>query len=614
MPREILGALRLGRLVALRKPNGGVGGAGWWRGRWRSSVRFALRRQRRHSNRAGTECVTHIVQALTDLNARTTVMSVDGIGAYDLISRETMLSAVRDLELRRPSAWVAEVSSSKSWNPASLGHMVHVDPNRPSNVALARRSCCCSSVLCVRTLPFLTCVPSSSVFIVPGKTIWNGRRGWASVAALAGWYEVIRGPRLGVPSRRNGAKAQGTPRCLCPVHEGVGVKVLRNMCVNQRQSGRSAGGGFEQDHQVAVGSGSSRRGRRYRKERVGGCAQESASRSRGSTSVGADRVHTEVHRAREETGGACRRVRSVGTRVIVECEKELLEAEERLARLRVEVERPTALVPDPGTEVQRLQHQLAQAQAQLLHHGCTSVTAGSTAKRPRRREDFVCSYTEEVIEWMSDRQMDIQEEIVRGNAADVARLSSFGGSSSDEFTATPTFHGGAFCPSASEFIWSRKCDDSVIGRSARSAAQYGHLGSRVGEANNPGPPKSLLRRRGPVALPSIRIMVPRVEQSQMSTVVDSDEDPLLPREVRSQFQSEASPGHIEVRTPPTRATQLEDVTNSLGAAMGLDSLPSSVSDVDHEAISDPGDSTFFGQIRKRSGRRLPSGGHDRSWW
>ena len=91
----------------------------------------------------------------------------------------------------------------------------------------------------------------------------------------------------------------------------------------------------------------------------------------------------------------------------VECDKELLEAEERLARMRVEVETPTAPVPDPATEVQRPQHQLAQAQVQHLQHGCTLVTAGSTAKRPRRREDFVCSCTEEVIEWMSDRQMDI---------------------------------------------------------------------------------------------------------------------------------------------------------------------------------------------------------------
>ena len=50
--------------------------------------------------------------------------------------------------------------------------------------------------------------------------------------------------------------------------------------------------------------------------------------------------------------------------------------------------------------------------------------SGSTTKRPRRREDFVCSCTEEVIEWVSDRQMDIQQEMARGNAAEVARLSS----------------------------------------------------------------------------------------------------------------------------------------------------------------------------------------------
>ena len=73
------------------------------------------------------------------------------------------------------------------------------------------------------------------------------------------------------------------------------------------------GGEFQKDHQVAVSSGSSGRGRRNRKERVGGCAQESESTSRGSISVGEDRAHPEVHRAREETDGAYRGVRSVDT-------------------------------------------------------------------------------------------------------------------------------------------------------------------------------------------------------------------------------------------------------------------------------------------------------------
>ena len=90
----------------------------------------------------------------------------------------------------------------------------------------------------------------------------------------------------------------------------------------------------------------------------------------------------------------------------------------------------------------------------------------------------------------------------------------------------------------------------------------------------------------------------KIEQSQTSTVVDSDKEPLLHHEVRSRFQSEASPRHI-VRTPPTRATQLEDVTNSLD--LGFHPMPISVSDVDHEAISDYGDSTFLDHFERDLG-------------
>ena len=39
------------------------------------------------STKAGCECVAHILQTLTDLDPEATVMSIDGVGAYDLISR-----------------------------------------------------------------------------------------------------------------------------------------------------------------------------------------------------------------------------------------------------------------------------------------------------------------------------------------------------------------------------------------------------------------------------------------------------------------------------------------------------------------------------------------------
>ena len=46
------------------------------------------------STRAGCECVAHVMQALTDLNLDSTIVSIKGIGAYDIISRNAMLEGL----------------------------------------------------------------------------------------------------------------------------------------------------------------------------------------------------------------------------------------------------------------------------------------------------------------------------------------------------------------------------------------------------------------------------------------------------------------------------------------------------------------------------------------
>ena len=43
------------------------------------------------TTRAGCECIGHILQVETDSSPERTVLSVDGIGAFDLVSRESML-------------------------------------------------------------------------------------------------------------------------------------------------------------------------------------------------------------------------------------------------------------------------------------------------------------------------------------------------------------------------------------------------------------------------------------------------------------------------------------------------------------------------------------------
>ena len=49
------------------------------------------------STRAGCECVAHTLQALCEINLETTVVSVDGISAYDAVSRRTMLEGLHSV-------------------------------------------------------------------------------------------------------------------------------------------------------------------------------------------------------------------------------------------------------------------------------------------------------------------------------------------------------------------------------------------------------------------------------------------------------------------------------------------------------------------------------------
>ena len=50
------------------------------------------------STKAGCECVAHILQAMTDRDSQATTVSIDGVGAYDLISRNAMLEGLVRME------------------------------------------------------------------------------------------------------------------------------------------------------------------------------------------------------------------------------------------------------------------------------------------------------------------------------------------------------------------------------------------------------------------------------------------------------------------------------------------------------------------------------------
>ena len=103
IPDEIIATIRMGRMTALQKPSGGVRGivvGDFVRRLVSRTIAQQLAPAIEHATapfqyalttRAGCECIGHILLVETDSFCEKTVLSVDGIGAFDLVSRESTL-------------------------------------------------------------------------------------------------------------------------------------------------------------------------------------------------------------------------------------------------------------------------------------------------------------------------------------------------------------------------------------------------------------------------------------------------------------------------------------------------------------------------------------------
>ena len=103
VPPDVLTLLRMGRLTALEKPGGGVRGIVCGDIVRRLAARTIAQSitpvleaatspfQHALATKSGRECVAHAIQSLTDLDSRATVLSIDGINAFDLISRAAII-------------------------------------------------------------------------------------------------------------------------------------------------------------------------------------------------------------------------------------------------------------------------------------------------------------------------------------------------------------------------------------------------------------------------------------------------------------------------------------------------------------------------------------------
>ena len=83
VPESIETAVKLGRMTALSKADGGV----------RGIVDVIWRLVARTMSQ-----ISHVLQGLTELNPNATILSVDGMSAYDTISRRAMLQGLSNFE------------------------------------------------------------------------------------------------------------------------------------------------------------------------------------------------------------------------------------------------------------------------------------------------------------------------------------------------------------------------------------------------------------------------------------------------------------------------------------------------------------------------------------
>ena len=109
VPTAVGGWLGIGRLVAAQKPSGGVRGLVVSDFLRRLASRTLAQQFADHFDaacrpyqyalltRSGAEALVHTLQVLTEISPTATVLSVDGVGAYDHLSRQAMLEALRDV-------------------------------------------------------------------------------------------------------------------------------------------------------------------------------------------------------------------------------------------------------------------------------------------------------------------------------------------------------------------------------------------------------------------------------------------------------------------------------------------------------------------------------------
>ena len=90
------------------------------------------------STKPSCECVTHILQSMTDVCLSATVFSIDGVGACDLISKNAMLEGLLRME---ESSTVMSTTVDRIDSHSRCAFLTSPDVAIPVGTGLCARSC-----------------------------------------------------------------------------------------------------------------------------------------------------------------------------------------------------------------------------------------------------------------------------------------------------------------------------------------------------------------------------------------------------------------------------------------------------------------------------------------
>ena len=292
------------------------------------------------------------------------------------------------------------------------------------------------------------------------------RRGWSAIPAPAGWYEIIRGPRPPSVQWPKKGKGKGNQDDVGVQHRGgagipgSGARVPGgrwNRGDSQRSAkirslaGALAALGPEDSSAKTELEGALKRAKaqegaptRFDPDaRVGAARERVARLEQAIAAMGncqgpeLDMLITSLKKAQKDAQEMPLEAQIRAREAFIERSKKrieqfdveraaevqrLEESQRRLEELRAMVlVQPIAPQPvDASAEVSRLQQMVLDLQRQLQGPVAPLVVSPF---RSRKREDYVPATEEEVLEWLADRQEDMNTALMAGNPVEAGRIS-----------------------------------------------------------------------------------------------------------------------------------------------------------------------------------------------